>query len=280
MSVQQFFYSGFAKAEDIEPGTVLHNGRYILGDMIGEGAHSRIFTAEDSLLSQKVAVKVAVNRNSDSELAFDLLLREVCAYRHIGGHSNILDVYDVFEDATSPGRPAAFVTELMPHGSLRDWIVQHKHNHEVRLQHGKAIFKQLCRAVSHIHKQGVVHADLKPENCLLTCHQQPKLCDFGVAHFFGSFDARLQFPYLPAGAGTPEYMAPELCRSPNKRPDPRSDIFSIGCIGFELFDQYCRRPRDIEWSNGRSSFFSLTVNKMQGVPPKLCRVIEKCLEDL
>ena len=277
MTGHDYFHSGFAPTllATLAEGATLSGGRYVLDTLIGEGGHSRVFSARDELLGQRVAIKVAGGKSGDPDAARTLLIREAHAYRSVGGHPNVLTVYDILEDSASPGSPIFMVMELASQGTFREWIIRHRHRHDVRLREGKAFFKQICRAVSHVHKNGVTHFDIKPENFLLVSSDRIKLCDFGLAQFFGSPTYSRQLPFLPLGGGTPEYMAPELRSGYQHRVDPRADIFSLGILGFELFDAECRRPVSSICGGSMDGRLVLT-----GVPEKIVRVIERCLEDV
>lgn len=274
---RDYFHSGFAPTPlaTLAEGVTLSGGRYVLDALIGEGGHSRVFSAHDELLGRRVAIKVAGGRAGDSDAARALLIREAHAYRSVGGHPNVLTVYDILEDSASPGSRDFMVMEFASQGTFRDWMIHFRHSHDVRLREGKVLFKQICRAVSHVHKQGVVHCDIKPENFLLVSSDRLKLCDFGLAQFFGSSTSRLQIPQLPFGGGTPQYMAPELRNGYLHRADPRADIFSLGVLGFELFDAECRRP--VPSTCGGSTDGHLAP---MGAPAKIVRVIERCLEEI
>jgi len=272
-----YFHSGFAptRLATLAEGATLSGGRYVLDALIGEGGHSRVFSARDELLGRRVAIKVAGGRAGDPDAARALLIREAHAYRSVGGHPNVLTVYDILEDSASQGSRMFIVMELASQGTFRGWMIRHRDRHDVRLREGKAFFKQICRAVSHVHKHGVVHYDIKPENFLLVSSDRLKLCDFGLAQFFGSSTSTLQIPHLPLGGGTPEYMAPELRNGHQHRVDPRADNFSLGVLCGELFHAECKRPLPSTCGDSTDGRLALT-----GVPPKIARVIKRCLEDI
>ncbi|MEO1271617.1 MAG: protein kinase, partial [Myxococcota bacterium] len=90
---------------------------------------------------------------------------------------------------------------------------------------------QVAQALSYVHGQGVVHADLKPDNILITPQGRVVLVDFGLAVPFG---ARVEVEALQrAGllAGSLPYISPEQCRG--EPLDPRADLYALGCILFE-----------------------------------------------
>ncbi len=280
MTGHGFFLSGFAKPSvaEIGPGTRLHNGRYALENLIGTGAHGRVFSAQDQLLKRDVALKVAGGSGCDPGQAGALLLREAYAYHTIGGHANILQMYDLFEEGDLVECPLVLVVERACYGTLRDWIVRYRYDHETRLRQGKALFRQICQGFSHMHKHGVVHGDSKPENFVFTLPDCVKLADFGLARFTLPLRSRLPFLSLPFDAGTPEYMDPDLLSGHCRDADPGSDIFSLGCLAFELFDPDCRRPFEERRDELKRNCLNRIAPPLKGVPEKYARMVAKCLE--
>lgn len=91
---------------------------------------------------------------------------------------------------------------------------------------------QVCEALSIAHSAGLIHRDLKPANIMVTQHDSPtvKVVDFGIAWLQGKQDATLTRTGVLVG--TPKYMSPEQCRGEDV--DGRSDIYSLGCILYEV----------------------------------------------
>ncbi|HLO42325.1 MAG TPA: protein kinase [Phycisphaerales bacterium] len=110
------------------------------------------------------------------------------------------------------------------------------------------LFIEVCRGVEHGHRQGVIHRDLKPANILVNDSGQPKIIDYGVAVCIKPEEATPRHTETGQIVGTIQYMSPEqLSGSKTSKLDPRSDIYALGVILYELI---CRRlPYDVD---GRS----------------------------
>jgi serine/threonine protein kinase len=94
------------------------------------------------------------------------------------------------------------------------------------------VFMQVCEAVEHAHRHGVVHRDLKPSNMIVTgSSYYVKIVDFGIAKVLGENSGETQLTQTGEVFGSPSYMSPEQCTG--NQVDGRSDIYSIGCVMYE-----------------------------------------------
>jgi serine/threonine protein kinase len=209
------------------------NSRFRVLDKLGEGGFGTVFRAFDQNLSRDVALKILKPDSHKSEedmLRFrreSRLLAQLC-------HKNIMSVYaiDLFDDGS-----ALMVMEYLEGSDLRKVLTEAGSG--LDYQRYGAIGRQLCSGLSHAHKQDIVHRDLNPANIVLAGKDEPtvKIIDFGLA--------RLLDGDKPAGAtrvrtltltgmlvGNPAYMSPEQCRG--ERLDARSDIYSLGCVLYEM----------------------------------------------
>lgn len=140
-----------------------------------------------------------------------------------------------------------------------------------------AIARQIADGLSHCHQQGIVHRDLKPENILVNAEGQPIIMDFGLALTKGA--QRVTYPNLSATAGTPDYMAPEQVEG--QRGDPRTDIYALGVILFEMLSGQTPFTGD---NNLAVMAMRLTTPPPRldhirpDVPPELAAIVARCLQ--
>ncbi|MBN1427063.1 MAG: serine/threonine protein kinase [Anaerolineae bacterium] len=119
------------------------------------------------------------------------------------------------------------VTELVEGQSLRDLIAG---SAPLSSEHAIPLTRKIAEGMAYCHENGVVHRDLKPENILVSPDSQPVIMDFGLALTKGT--RRVTYGSLSATMGTPDYMAPEQVEG--QRGDPRTDIYALGTILFEM----------------------------------------------
>jgi serine/threonine-protein kinase len=205
-------------------GSVL-DGRYRIMRPIGEGAMGVVYEAVQLSMRRPVAVKVVREELGRDLMITQRFLREARLLMSIA-HPNVVEVYDYGE--TESGR-LYLVMELLRGNSL-DAILAHEGPFAPRRTCSLGI--QLCDALTAAHMQGVVHRDLKPANVILMpgFGDWLKVLDFGLAKHLGESATELTF--TGAVVGTPMYMPPEAIRS--DAPDPRSDLYALGCILHEL----------------------------------------------
>jgi serine/threonine protein kinase/tetratricopeptide (TPR) repeat protein len=144
-------------------------------------------------------------------------------------HPNIASIFDA--GTTADGRPY-FVMEYCGNAGLANYVSASQPGLRDRLE----LFIQICRAVDHVHRLGVLHRDIKPSNVLVAEYNGmpvAKVIDFGIAKMVGEAVVRGDKRITPSNlTGTPEYMAPELI---NGQPaTPGSDVYSLGALLYEL----------------------------------------------
>jgi serine/threonine protein kinase/tetratricopeptide (TPR) repeat protein len=206
-------------------------GPYEIVAPVGSGGMGEVYRARDTRLGREVAIKTLredASREPDRRRRFELEARAVAALNH----PNILTIYDVGRE----GETAYLVTELLQGETLRARLSRSG------LSWGEAlgIAGVVTAGLAAAHAQGIVHRDLKPENVFLTAGGQVKILDFGLAHWAaptpaeafteGTTTARLTVS--GAIVGTSGYMSPEQIKG--GRVDERSDIFSLGCVLYEM----------------------------------------------
>ena len=212
-----------APLEDgLEVGQTFAN-RYTVLSSLGQGGMGRVFRVKDKDLDDEVALKTLKADAHDANLT-ERLRQEIKLARLIT-HPNVVRVHDFGEsDGTR------FLTmEYVPGTTLREMLDVGR---RLEVTPALQIAKQICRGLAAVHKAGIIHGDLKPQNVMVMGNGIVKLMDFGVAR------QRRQVEQLAGtSAGTPLYMSPEQARGAEL--DERSDIYSAGIVMFELFTGTC-----------------------------------------
>lgn len=204
-------------------GTVLSE-RYELLEVVGSGGMSVVFKARHLVLGTTVCVKVLRGQLFGNAGGMPRLKREAKALASLE-HPNILRAIAFDSD----GDKIFLVTEFLDGIDLAQLLKREPISQERLL----LLFEQLLNALEYAHKQGLVHRDLKPSNILVTSKngiETVKILDFGVAKMLQD-DSFQKLTKSGSILGTPYYMAPEQCTAGGV--DPRSDIYSLGCILYE-----------------------------------------------
>ncbi len=196
-------------------------GYEILG-LLGRGAKGVVYQARQLQLNRLVALKMilAGPHASISDVLRFMGEAEAVAHLH---HPNIVQIHEVNQHDGLP----YFVLEYIDGGSLQ----QKMRGAPVAPAEAAQLLETLARATHAAHEAGIVHRDLKPGNVLLTVSGQPKITDFGLAK-------RLEPGNSLTGSkdvlGTPSYMAPEQADGMGGKVGPRSDVYALGAILYEL----------------------------------------------
>ncbi|MCU1587986.1 MAG: serine/threonine protein kinase [Frankiales bacterium] len=197
--------------------------RYRLGEVIGRGGMAEVRHGTDIRLGRDVAIKVL-----REDLARDPLFR--ARFRREAQSAASLDaptvvaVYDTGEDER--GAPW-IVMEYVDGRTLRDILTT-----EGRLLPERAleVIADVCAALDVAHAAGMVHRDIKPANVMLTSRGEVKVMDFGIAQAAAGSESTMT--QTAAVVGTAAYLSPEQARG--EHVDARSDIYSTGCLMYEL----------------------------------------------
>jgi serine/threonine-protein kinase len=202
--------------------TVL-NGRYELHRRLGRGGMAEVFLARDQLLDRPVAVKMLFPEFARDSSFVERFRREATAAANLS-HPNIVGVYDWGEADDTYFIVMEYVDGRTLSEVLRDEGPFHPHR-------VADIGADVAAALGFAHRNGVVHRDVKPGNVILTTSGLVKVADFGIARAItASSDDDLT--QVGTVMGTAAYFSPEQARG--EPVDPRSDIYSLGCVLYEL----------------------------------------------
>jgi len=206
--------------------TVHQLGRYEIVAELGRGAMGAVFRARDPKIDRTVAIKtisVPAVAAKDIEHYRQRFFREAQAAGRMS-HPGIVTIYDVGEDETTH---TPFIVMECVEGDSLDRLVAVTPTGKLPRDIALDLLRQIAEALDYAHRQGIVHRDIKPANIMLTAEGQPKIADFGIAK------VAMAETTLPGHVvGTPAYMSPEQLNG--KTVDGRSDLFSLGVIGYWL----------------------------------------------
>jgi len=210
-----------------KPGTRI--GLYTLVELIGEGGFGSVFLAEqEKPVARRTALKI-IKPGMDTHQVIARFEAERQALV-ILEHPNIARVLDA--GATETGRPY-FVMELVNGEPIDRYCDKNTLSLRERLR----LVVQVCNAVQHAHRKGIIHRDVKPSNILVGVvdgNPSAKVIDFGVAKVMGPklTDKTIHTEHLQL-IGTPEYMSPEQAAG-SLDIDTRTDVYSLGVLLYEL----------------------------------------------
>lgn len=196
-------------------------GRYRIIGELGRGATGTVYRAVDPLIERTVAIKT-LNPSLPEDVLNDVRERFLREAKSAGrlSHPNLVTIYDVGVESE-----IAFIAmELLEGQSL-----QHMLRQQGRLDYSTAadLAAQIAEGLAHAHRHAIVHRDVKPANVIVSPVGHAKLTDFGVAYVPSS-----SMTQTGVALGSPKYMSPEQVLG--QPADPRSDIFSLGVMLYEM----------------------------------------------
>ncbi|MDC0668861.1 serine/threonine-protein kinase [Nannocystis radixulma] len=203
--------------------------RYRLEKVIGHGGMGTVYRAEHVVIRKPVAVKVLDAAHSERRVEVQRFLNEARSASKIR-HENVVDITDF--GSTDDG----LVFLVMEYLEGEDLAATSDREGALPWRRAAAIVLQIAAALEAAHAQGIIHRDMKPENCFrIRRGNDPdfiKVLDFGIAKVLE--DSEVERP-SSAGSGllgTPEYLAPELIRG--LKPDARVDLYAVGVMLYDL----------------------------------------------
>jgi serine/threonine-protein kinase len=204
----------------------LLGGRYELDGIVGRGGMAEVFRARDIRLDRIVGVKT-LRDDLARDQTFQARFRREAQSAASLNHPSIVAVYDTGEDMVGSLPVPYIVMEFVDGRTLRDLL---RDDRRLLPERAAEITDGVLRALDYSHRNGIVHRDIKPGNVMLTRAGDVKVMDFGIARAVS--DSQLTMTQTAQVIGTAQYLSPEQARG--ERVDARSDLYSTGCLLYEL----------------------------------------------
>ncbi len=200
--------------------------RYELDGVVGRGGMAEVWRARDIRLDRVVAIKT-LRADLARDQTFQARFRREAQSAAALNNPSIVAVYDTGEDL-STGVPVPYIVmEYVDGRTVRDLLIE---GHRLLPERTLEIISGVLRALEYSHQAGIVHRDIKPGNVMVTRQGDVKVMDFGIARAMN--DAQATMTQTAQVIGTAQYLSPEQARG--ERVDARSDIYSTGCLMYEL----------------------------------------------
>jgi serine/threonine-protein kinase len=255
-------------------GTVLDD-RYRVVQHLGAGAAGEVFLVDNLAADRREALKLLKTDEADRTLE-GRFKREARATQLLD-HPSIVATYDF--GRLADGR--WYMTMEYVSGTPLDGLVHKRGPLPVPMVLG--MLAQIGDALHHAHERGVVHRDLKPHNMIHTKEgrEAVKILDFGMAKVLGKDFAESMILSKSGDVfGTPAYMSPEQFQS--QPPDPRSDIYAVGCIAFHLLvgePPFTGKLTDLVIAHlKKPPRTPSAVDPGAGIPAELDQLVLRCLD--
>jgi len=204
----------------------LLGGRYELDGVVGRGGMAEVYRARDIRLDRIVAIKT-LRADLARDQIFQARFRREAQSAASLNHPSIVAVYDTGEDMAT-GVPVPYIVmEYVDGRTVRDLLQE---GHRLLPERSLEIIDGVLRALDYSHQAGIVHRDIKPGNVMVTRNGDVKVMDFGIARAMS--DAQATMTQTAQVIGTAQYLSPEQARG--ERVDSRSDLYSTGCLLYEL----------------------------------------------
>ncbi len=258
--------------DHLEQLRVSLSGQYVIDRELGGGGMSRVYVAEETRLHRKVVIKVV-----SPELAQGLSLERFEREIQLAASLNQANIVPVLAAGDIDGLPY-FTMPFVDGESLRHHLAQGP----LPVADVVNVLRDVSRALSYAHQHGVVHRDIKPDNVLLSAGAAV-VTDFGIAKAISAARTHGEAANLTQtgmSIGTAAYMAPEQAAG-DPHIDQRADIYSLGCMAYELL---AGTPPFVRDNLQRVMAAQLTETPVPigdvraDTPPTLAAVVTQCLE--
>jgi len=243
-------------------------GKFQVVGTLGTGAHSTILHVRRSEDSKNYALKVVPIDGGEDHKYLEQAQHEFRVARMLD-HPNLVKVHalELVKDWLFRTRKVHLLIEYV-NGKTLDTAPR------LKLPQLVQVFVHVCAGVGHMHRRGVYHADLKPNNIMISKAGEVKIIDFGLAWVKGEPKGRVQ--------GTPEYMAPETHK--HKMVNERTDIFNLGATLYRLLT-WRHPPSTLSEEGGGvpidAKMWQHLLKPVQEfapkAPEKLCSLVHRCL---
>ena len=199
---------------------MIFDDRYRIQRIIGLGGMAVVFEAEDLLMHRTVAVKMLKEGVGDDATSVKRFINESKAVSMLS-HPNIVSIYDVSvrEDLKY------IVMEHIRGITLKNYMSR---KGKLPVREAVSFTEQILRALDHAHSKGIIHRDIKPQNIMLLKNGMIKVADFGIAKLPSAETVTV----TDKAIGTVYYISPE--QASGKPIDPRSDLYSVGVMLYEM----------------------------------------------
>jgi eukaryotic-like serine/threonine-protein kinase len=251
-------------------------GRYQLGELLGRGGMADVRKGVDLRLGRPVAVK-RLRTDLASDATFQARFRREAQASASLNHPAIVSVYDTGEemapDASNVSQPY-IVMEFVAGRTLRDIL---REGRKILPERALEMTAGVLAALDYSHRAGIIHRDIKPGNVMLTPAGEVKVMDFGIARAIA--DVNSTMTQTAAVVGTAQYLSPEQARG--EKVDSRSDVYSAGCLLYELLTGrppfVGDSPVSVAYQHVREHADPPSDHDMS-LPPELDAIVMKALE--
>lgn len=252
------------------PKKKLLDGKYEVISVVGRGSGSVVYHAKNTSGDKgEVALKVLIGDKKDISKTDEKLRREAlatvsCYHRYVIR----------LDDFRTIGNLCYLTLEYAPEHDLRKFTA--KRGGKVSYDIVELFFTQCAEALEYIHKIGIIHRDIKPDNILVSSEKEIRIGDFGVALLPGDPSA---IDELKKAVGTLDYMAPEVLEGTAS--DQKSDIFALGVSFYEMLSgkhPFAGVPLAKQLDARKSDAYPPLKTLVPDVPDHLASIITQCLE--